>query len=278
MIWFIVALTRSSRRAKLKRLTLDDRERMLKSRALPDDFDMSHTLHSPHGGQPGMGGTPIASPISYVPPYSDSQFARPMMLNGIRRPSEDDSVASPLSMSSVYGNFYTPPQSDNVSPISTASDRGHFTLPGSQHTSPRAPNPFTSRSSSFSTYHHPQIPRLQLHDRIGRARAESLQSPLRSSMSYTGNALHYGETGGMSGSSNSGNGNLNEEPQSTRESPSSQPYGIGHNSQYPIHARCKSSLIERNVSSQPPWIIPTECSVTISSPRGSGPYSSWSSA
>lgn len=231
----VEALTQFCRRAKLKRLTLDDRERMLKSRALPDDFDMSQTLHSSHGGQPGMGGTPMASPISYVPPYADSQFARPMMLNGIRRPSEDDSVASPLSMSSMYGNFYTPPQSDSVSPISTASDRGHFTLPSSQHTSPRAPNPFTSRSPSFSTYHHPHIPRLQLHDRIGRARAESLQSPLRSSMSYTGNSLNYGETGAMSGSTNSGTGSLSEEPQNTRESPSSQPYGIGHNSQCYLH-------------------------------------------
>lgn len=35
------------RRAKLKRLTSDDRERMMRSRALPDDFDMHQTLHSP---------------------------------------------------------------------------------------------------------------------------------------------------------------------------------------------------------------------------------------
>lgn len=40
-VWF------QNRRAKLKRLTSDDRERMLRARALPDDFDSSHALRSP---------------------------------------------------------------------------------------------------------------------------------------------------------------------------------------------------------------------------------------
>lgn len=35
------------RRAKLKRLTTNDRERMLKSRALPDDFDTTQVLRTP---------------------------------------------------------------------------------------------------------------------------------------------------------------------------------------------------------------------------------------
>ena len=204
---------------------------MLKSRALPDDFDMTQTLHSPRGSQP-MGGTPMASPVSYMPSYSDSQFARPMLLGGLRRPSEDESVTSPMSMSSMYGNFYTPPTSDNVSPISTASDRNHFAHPSSQHTSPRAPNPFAMRSSSFSSaYQHPQIPRLQLHDRVGRARAESLQSPLRSSMSYTGNSWSGAESHPGSVSAASHGGRLPDEPQTAhpRAPTPSNPYGLGHN-------------------------------------------------
>ena len=39
-------MLRSHRRAKLKRLTAPDRERMMRSRALPEDFDRSTTLHS----------------------------------------------------------------------------------------------------------------------------------------------------------------------------------------------------------------------------------------
>ncbi|KAI7117659.1 hypothetical protein KC352_g33750, partial [Hortaea werneckii] len=42
-VWF------QNRRAKLKRLTTDDRERMMRSRALPADFDMTQALHSPFG-------------------------------------------------------------------------------------------------------------------------------------------------------------------------------------------------------------------------------------
>lgn len=182
------------RRAKLKRLTSDDRERVLKSRALPEDFDMAHALHSPYGGNHGMG-TPLASPASYLPSYHEGVVMRPLMMEGLRRQSEDEITTSPISMSSAYGNFFTPPgsvASDNMSPISTTSERAQWgTLPSSQNTSPRSGNPFT-RSSSFSTaYHHPQLPRLQLHDRVTRTRAESLGSPLRSSMSYTGSALNY---------------------------------------------------------------------------------------
>ena len=39
-------MLKSHRRAKLKRLTAPDRERMMRSRALPEDFDRSTTLHS----------------------------------------------------------------------------------------------------------------------------------------------------------------------------------------------------------------------------------------
>lgn len=39
------------RRAKLKRLTIDDQERLVRSRALPAEFDFTNTLHSPYGHQ-----------------------------------------------------------------------------------------------------------------------------------------------------------------------------------------------------------------------------------
>ena len=56
-------LTLSSR-AKIKRLAADDRERMIKMRAVPDDFDNVQALHSPYGAVHGLG-TPMASPIDY---------------------------------------------------------------------------------------------------------------------------------------------------------------------------------------------------------------------
>lgn len=205
----------------MKRLTVDDQERMLKSRALPEDFDMSQALHSPYGGQSIMG-TPMASPISYAPSYGDAPYIRPLMMDNIRRPSDDDSTTSPLSLHSAYGsNFYTPPGSDNVSPISTTSDR-HFGTLSSNQASPRSGNPFL-RSSSFSSggYQHHQIPRLQLQDRVNRSRAESLQSPLRSSITYSSNSMDYGEDRRPAA----------EQPLSGRGEPSATPYGLGHQSQ-----------------------------------------------
>ena len=188
------------RRAKLKRLTSDDRDRMMKSRALPDDFDMTQALHSPFGSVPQPFSTPLASPASYASSFPDGGIMRPLMIEGLRRQSEDDVTISPLSMNSAYGSFYTPPgsvpPSENLSPISPVSERSTIMSNSiSQNTSPRSTNPFI-RSSSFSTTFHPHshIPRLQIHDRISRTRAESLASPLRSSMSYNGNALDYGTT------------------------------------------------------------------------------------
>jgi hypothetical protein len=207
------------RRAKLKRLTNDDRERMMKSRALPEDFDMTQALHSPFGNTvphsySAQGySTPIASPAPYASTY-DPGMVRPLLLSGLRRESEDDSTISPISVTSNFGNFYTPPgsvpTSDTMSPISPTSERAPFMNTSYPQSSPRNANPFSNRSSSFSSnYHgHPHIPRLQLHDRANRSRAESLASPLRTSMSYTGN-LDYAT------------------PSSEELIPSSQPSSLG---------------------------------------------------
>ena len=62
----------NSRRAKLKRLTSDDRERMLRSRALPEYFDPAQALQSPLRDYSRAA---MMSPVSYAPPYGD--LARP---------------------------------------------------------------------------------------------------------------------------------------------------------------------------------------------------------
>lgn len=173
----------------------------MKSRALPDDFDMTQALHSPFAGPPFTShalSSPIPpSPASYSAGFAEAGAIRPLMIDGVRRPSEDSNL-SPNSLSSAYGTYYTPPgshsTSENLSPISPVNERSNSMSQAiSYNSSPRSANPFI-RSSSFSTTYHsyPQIPRLQIHDRMARSRAESLASPLRTSMSYTGNALDYG--------------------------------------------------------------------------------------
>ncbi|CAK7222920.1 hypothetical protein SEUCBS140593_005065 [Sporothrix eucalyptigena] len=81
-VWF------QNRRAKIKRLAADDRERMIKMRAVPDDFDNVQALHSPYGAVHGLG-TPMASPVDYsaaaaaaaaASSYS-SHMMRPLMVD-----------------------------------------------------------------------------------------------------------------------------------------------------------------------------------------------------
>lgn len=214
---------------------------MLKSRALPEDFDMTQVLYSPYGSQPPSG-APMTSPNDFFASNPEAGALRPLVIDNMKRPGEDDYVTSPLSPTSAYGSCFGPTGSgptsnDNISPVSTTSDRAALftSLSNSQASTPRTSNPFT-RSSSFSAAYpranHPQIPRLQLHDRVTRSRAESLGSPLRTSISYSGNPLDYGE--GLSPTAmnmpyNGHQGLGSPVPQSPLDN-TSAPYNIGNHS------------------------------------------------
>lgn len=188
-------LTSNCRRAKLKRLTTDDRERMMRSRALPADFDMTQALHSPFGAQPPQQnmGTPMPSPGTYST-FGESSGVRPLTLDTLRRVPDYDAYggqqqfASPTNITPALGAFaFTPPQSatDTMSPASAASNASTYSFQTQE--SPRR-FPFGMPMSSQTGYgaHHAQIPRLHMHDRLGRPLGESVGSPLRSSMSYSG--------------------------------------------------------------------------------------------
>ncbi|PGH13567.1 hypothetical protein AJ79_03560 [Helicocarpus griseus UAMH5409] len=196
-VWF------QNRRAKLKRLTSDDRERMLKSRALPDDFDMAQALHSPYGSRPQSSST-ITSPGGYFNSHQEGEILSPLMIDSIRRSSDEEYVTSPLSATSGYGGYFPSPTSapapgsePEMSPITTGTDRAalYTSIPNPQVSASRHMNLFT-RSSSFSNSYshtsHPHVPRLQLHDSDTRSRAGSLGSPLRTSISYAQATLDYG--------------------------------------------------------------------------------------
>ncbi|KAF1947733.1 homeobox-domain-containing protein [Clathrospora elynae] len=213
-VWF------QNRRAKLKRLTSDDRERMMRSRALPDDFDMAQALHSPFGNSHGLG-TPLSSPGSYTPSFPEGNMMRPLSIDTFRRGPLDSHI-SPTGISPAFSGFtFTPPQSatDTLSPVSAheGSPFGFHSAP--LDTSPRTSNPFSmsvSNPPAYAAQH--SIPRRTLHaDRIVRSRAESLQSPLRTSMSYTGS----------NDSSGSNDSNGHHDGQRSYSS-SMLPYGIGY--------------------------------------------------
>lgn len=227
-VWF------QNRRAKLKRLTSDDRERMMRSRALPDDFDMTQALHSPFGAAGHGVGTPLASPAAnFSPSFPEGNMVRPLSLDTIRRFPEGQQM-SPGGIPPPFGGYsFTPPQSatDTSSPVSATGEPNPFAYSQSMDSSPRRPNPFVGppvpSPSSFPQY--PQVPRLQLHDRMARTRAESLCSPLRTSMSYSNDG-----TLSQSGVQHGENTSIGEQRMPPTSLPSTSlpgsniPYGLGY--------------------------------------------------
>jgi hypothetical protein len=206
----------------------------MKMRAVPDDFDNVQALHSPYGAVHGIG-TPLVSPVDYTSSYADHNMMRPLMVDTIGRRHGNDEHMSPTGISPAFGNvgfaqagsMNTP---DILSPLSLGStDRyysSHISNPLS--TGPRGANPF-NRQSNESYQIHPQTrhqPRplqpLSLRETISRSRSESLQSPLRSNMSWKGNSLDYADyPGGPSSPS------LTGRQQSTyqQDQPGSNPLG-----------------------------------------------------
>ncbi|OTB07807.1 hypothetical protein M426DRAFT_19742 [Hypoxylon sp. CI-4A] len=206
-VWF------QNRRAKIKRLTADDRDRMIKMRAVPDDFDNVQALHSPYGAVHGLG-TPITPPVDFGTSSYTDHIMRPLMVDTMRRGENDDHM-SPTGLTPAFGSIGFNPSgtmnnSDILSPLSPSSnDRGyyssHLTSPfGGPH---RNSNPFArqgSLDSGVQTHSQNRQPirslqPLQLRETMSRSRPDSLQSPLRSSMSWKGDSIDYTTYPGSSG-------------------------------------------------------------------------------
>ncbi|KAK5722138.1 hypothetical protein LTR17_014411 [Elasticomyces elasticus] len=186
-VWF------QNRRAKLKRLTSDDRERMMRSRALPANFDMTQALHAPFGAhQQQSAGTPMPSPGAFGA-LGEASGIRPLTLDTLRRVPEYDpygqhAYASPTGITPALGAFaFTPPQSatETMSPASLTGAASNYTLHNQD--SPRR-YPFAVPASAHPGFanQHSHMPRLHVHDRFNRPVGESAGSPLRTSMSYSG--------------------------------------------------------------------------------------------
>ncbi|KAI5865474.1 hypothetical protein GGS23DRAFT_428788 [Durotheca rogersii] len=208
-VWF------QNRRAKIKRLTADDRDRMIKMRAVPDDFDNVQALHSPYGAVHGVG-APITPPVDFGTSSYTDHIMRPLMVDTMRRGDSDDHISS-SSLSPAFGGIsFTPSgtmgSSDLLSPLSSppSNDRGYYSshLTGPLGGPHRTSNPFARQSSldsgvqmhSQNRQHIRPLQPLQLRETIARSRPESLQSPLRSSMSWKGDSIDYTTYPGAGGS------------------------------------------------------------------------------
>jgi hypothetical protein len=226
------------RRAKLKRLTSDDRERMMRSRALPDDFDMTRALHSPFGVAPHPN-PPMSSPATYAPAFPEANMIRPLNLDALRNLPENTHM-SPTSVPPPFGySTFTPPQSatETMSPVSGVSEGHPFNFSPALDGSPRRNNPFSGSLGPTSTFtSHPQVPRLHIHDRPGQPRSDSVQSPLRSGLTYSANP-DFSENDG---------GNQALEQHSGQRNPTSPmlPYGLSYGcKRFTLHSLHRDQLL-----------------------------------
>ncbi|KAL4915192.1 hypothetical protein BDW62DRAFT_131608 [Aspergillus aurantiobrunneus] len=201
-VWF------QNRRAKLKRLTSNDRERMLKSRALPDDFDTTQVLRTPFGSK-------------------GSSEAPGILTEGLPRLNDDDYVISPLSSASTSGPGYA----------SASSERGfeNYQNRGAAATVPdlrsnRGAFSF-SRSSSFSESSFNTG--LQFPSRFSRPSAEAMGHPgiqYRRPMDYVMNRPANGMMVGYNQSRT-----LEGSVSPTGQPEAQMPYGMDNASQH-IHS------------------------------------------
>lgn len=171
----------------------------MKMRAVPDDFDNVQALHSPYGAVHGIG-TPLQSPVDFMPTYAEHMM-RPLMIDTMRRQEGDEQHMSPTGLSPAFGHIGfnagagvgTP---DGLSPLSINSNDRFY---GSQMSSPMSAGPRSAHFDRQSAYqgiannrqHVRPLQPLQLRETMSRNRSESLQSPLRSSMSWKGETLDY---------------------------------------------------------------------------------------
>ncbi|KAK2020470.1 homeobox domain-containing protein [Colletotrichum zoysiae] len=196
-VWF------QNRRAKIKRLTADDRDRMIKMRAVPDDFDNVQALHSPYGAVHGLS-TPLSSPMNFGTQSYADHMIRPLMVD-VRRAEGGDDQMSNSGMSPGFGgigfasagNMSTPEALSPMTPSSTADHRyGYGTHLTPMGPGPRTSNPFGRQGpvENSMSMHRGQPSRplqpLQLRETMSRSR-QDIQSPLRSSMSWKGDAIDY---------------------------------------------------------------------------------------
>lgn len=133
---------------------------------------------------------------------------RPLMVD-VRRGDGDDHL-SPTGLSPAFGSIGFNPSAtlstpDILSPMSASSNDRYYSshLSGPLSAGPRTSNPFARNSidstMQMQSHHSSHQPRqqirplqpLQLRETMNRSRSDTLNSPLRSSMSWKGDSIDY---------------------------------------------------------------------------------------
>lgn len=191
-------LTRHHRRAKIKRLNAEDRDRVIKMRAVPEDFDNIQALHSPYGAMNALGAPLAAASELGNGPYGE-HMSRPLVID-VRRPESEDNI-SPTGLTPAFDgvgfSHHGAPTSELMPNMASAGgDRSHYAshLQNAVSGRSRPPNVFPGRldnGSQFAQAGMRPLQPLHLREAAARPRADSLHSPLRSGMSWKGETIDY---------------------------------------------------------------------------------------
>lgn len=176
-------------------------------RAVPDDFDNVQALHSPYGAVHGLG-TPMGSPVGFGPGGYPDHMMRSSLVVDVRRAEGGDAMSS-TGLSPAFNGIGFTSAASMSNPDLMASPMPHESGDRYDYSGqltpmsggPRTSNPFTRQSSldGSSIPMHSQHARqpvrplqpLQLRETLNRSRSGGLDSPLRSSMSWKGDAIDY---------------------------------------------------------------------------------------
>ena len=159
---------------------------------------MTQALRSPFTSKLGHPSSSLVPPpASYASRFDIGSSVRPSINESIRRGlSEDENSATPVNTNSAYGSFYTSTEpyatSEGFSPISPFSERSDYANQfAAQTTNTRSPTSFpcSTNLTNYSTI----SAREKHNDPISRARAASLATSLRTSMSYPQLSMEYGD-------------------------------------------------------------------------------------
>ena len=164
----------------MKRLTEDDRERMMQSRALPEGFDASSALHSTFA-RPTQPNLKLITSLSERPILGDSPFSAATV--------QDSQCANSAVLQSGTNSPFTEydmtPTSVIGSPcesVISPTDSNCFSASPfmSQDNSPANVHPFERKRSLPFNYHtQPPSPMTRLQNGMTRLRADSLGLPPR---------------------------------------------------------------------------------------------------
>ncbi|OAQ98630.1 hypothetical protein LLEC1_02939 [Akanthomyces lecanii] len=193
-VWF------QNRRAKIKRLNADDRERVVQMRAVPENFDNVQALHSPYGAVQTYGGS-LPHPSSHPQPHMyGAQHPRPLMVD-VRRPEGESHQMQSTGLTPVFGGIgfgqnHVPGMLDTGSMLSSPL---HYASNERYTYGPRQPAvgipeaKASATSSPVNESDHRSGPRplrpAGLADPLARGRSATMQPGMGSSVYWRGGGL-----------------------------------------------------------------------------------------